>query len=321
MPLEDLKNLRPAALDPPHGPGLPLNALRAFDAAARRGGVAGAAEELGVTSGAVSQQIRQLETLIGAKLVRRAGRGLALTAEGQEVAVLIAEPFARLREASALLTRRTEAGVVRLGAPGPFALRWIAPRLARFEERAGVRVRLVADPEPAALARRELDLMIRHAPVRPVGGSAIRLMTDAVVAVGAPALAGGAEADRWRELVRTARLVHYEPPGGPPGGGWPAWLGRRGIRRDELGDSDRCASLDALIAAAVAGRGLALVPAALVEAERQSGALIALMAAGVEAGESGYDLVWPEGGALRGLARDLRSFLAEESRPYETSGV
>jgi LysR family glycine cleavage system transcriptional activator len=73
----DLENLTLS-----HSSPLPLNALRAFECVARHGSVTQAAAELGVTSGAVSQQIRLLEELIGTKLTVRAGRGMALTAQG-----------------------------------------------------------------------------------------------------------------------------------------------------------------------------------------------------------------------------------------------
>ena len=107
-------------LTPEGASSLPLNALRTFECVARHGSVTRAAAELGVTSGAVSQQVRLLEELIGAKLTVRAGRGLALTAQGRATAEMVHDAFQRLREASIRLSAHQDPGLIRLGAPGAF---------------------------------------------------------------------------------------------------------------------------------------------------------------------------------------------------------
>lgn len=113
----DLLNIEPEVRHAE--PLLPLNALRAFEAVARRGSVAAAARELGVTPGAVSQQIRLLEDVLKVRLLERQGRGVSLTVGAAGAAPALNEAFSRLAEASRLL--RQESGVsarVRLGAPG-----------------------------------------------------------------------------------------------------------------------------------------------------------------------------------------------------------
>jgi len=100
----------------------PLNAMRAFEAVARLGGVAAAADELGVTSGAVSQQIKLLETVLGAKLVKRSGRGIGLTAEGRAVATLS-------RNRSGVCARRASGSAGAISPTGSISAR--PARLAR----------------------------------------------------------------------------------------------------------------------------------------------------------------------------------------------
>ncbi|MFP4519955.1 MAG: LysR substrate-binding domain-containing protein [Oceanicaulis sp.] len=311
-----LENLNPQSLETP-----PLNAMRAFEAAARLGGVAPAAAELGVTSGAVSQQIRLLETVLGTKLVTRAGRGMALTAEGRAVAELIAEPFRGLREAGLRLGRCDRKDTIRLGAPGAFAGSWLARRLSRFEREAGgFPVRLVSDPDPAALDRFQIDLEVRYARRGSGSANAVRLLSDSYALIGAPALLHAARGDRWRDCLRTAALIQ-SGEADAAGLDWRGWLARRRITREDAHLGDRFTTFGQAVNAAAAGRGLAIAPRSLCECAIAAGRLAVLSAAGVEAAEGGYDLIWPEGRGLRAPGRALKTFLMDEARPFETAGV
>jgi hypothetical protein len=107
-----------------------LTSLRAFAAVACHASVSRAAEELGVTQPAVTQQLRQLEAWLGLRLVQRAGAGIALTEAGAAYAVQVTEAFAALARATAALrTRGAESNVVTISLIGTFAQRWLIPRL------------------------------------------------------------------------------------------------------------------------------------------------------------------------------------------------
>ena len=116
----------------------PLNAIRAFEAAARRGNFAEAATDLNVTRWAIGKQIRALEEWFGMPLFARRARSLALTDEGTELLAGVSAAFSRLRAASGRLGRAKSArplsGLVRINVPTSFALRWLIPRLAEFQE-------------------------------------------------------------------------------------------------------------------------------------------------------------------------------------------
>ncbi|KJG83525.1 transcriptional regulator, partial [Yersinia pestis subsp. microtus bv. Ulegeica] len=110
----------------------PLNALRAFDAAARHLSFTKAAEELFVTQAAVSHQIKSLEDFLGLKLFRRRNRSLLLTEEGQSYYLDIKEIFTSINEATRKLQARSAKGALTVSLPPSFAIQWLVPRLSGF---------------------------------------------------------------------------------------------------------------------------------------------------------------------------------------------
>src|SRR5690349_20161927 len=110
----------------------PLTGLRAFESAARLGSLAAAATELGVTPGAVSQQVKRLETMLGVRLFDRGAHSLALTETGQRYLPVLSEAFDAIAAATAKLGNGTERAVVELTIPAIFAAGWMLPRLEHF---------------------------------------------------------------------------------------------------------------------------------------------------------------------------------------------
>lgn len=110
-----------------------LNALRAFDVAARTLNLTRAAEQLHVTHGAVSRQIRLLEEQLGVELFRREGRGLVLTAEGERLSATTTQAFARLTQTCEQLKRQAAGAPLVLACSGSFLARWFIPRLDRLQ--------------------------------------------------------------------------------------------------------------------------------------------------------------------------------------------
>lgn len=110
----------------------PLNALRVFEVAARTGSYAAAAEELGLTHGAVSRHVATLEAWLGQKLFRRDGRRMVATPIAAMFADEVAHAFARVTRAAEACGRPTARRILRVSAPTSFAMRWLIPRLERF---------------------------------------------------------------------------------------------------------------------------------------------------------------------------------------------
>src|SRR5436190_10827002 len=109
----------------------PLNALRAFEAAARHLSLTKAAAELNVTPGALSHQIRGLEDFLGAKLFDRGVRSITLTLAGKALYPGLQAGFLHIREAVAALNRQADPRVLVVSTPPGFTSKWLAPRLYR----------------------------------------------------------------------------------------------------------------------------------------------------------------------------------------------
>ena len=170
---------------PPRPRPLPLNALRAFEAAARLGGFAAAAEELGVSPGAVSAQIKQLEDMLGAPLFDRSARGVTLTALAADVLPDLTSAFDRLATVSHDLRTGAKPQVVHVAALPSVAQLWLSPRLPGLRAAAPeIEISVTAMEQPPDLKRAPFDLCLFFGDAP---GEA--LAADTITPVCAPALA------------------------------------------------------------------------------------------------------------------------------------
>jgi LysR family glycine cleavage system transcriptional activator len=194
----------------------PLNALRSFEAAARHASFSRAADELGVTHGAVSKQIRVLEDDLGQQLFSRGVRQVKLTAAGRELLAEIAPALERIGAAAAALRRgpSQDAGEVRINTRPSFALRWLIPHLPQFVRAyPGIEPQITTSTlEPARLSPSAFDIAIRRAtPGR--GGSAWpdgmqpqAFLPEGALPVASPALLAERPVHRLEDLNRHVLL-------------------------------------------------------------------------------------------------------------------
>src|SRR6201989_2064340 len=165
----------------------PLNALRAFEAAARHLNFSRAADELAVTPGAVSQQIQNLEDYVGAALFKRTPKGLLLTDAAQTALPALREAFDRLAEAASLLTAAVDGRRLTVTVAPSFAAKWLVPRLGLFEAaHPQVDVGLSAAVEGVDFALAEIALAIRYGAGRYPGLELVKLMSETVIPVASP---------------------------------------------------------------------------------------------------------------------------------------
>jgi LysR family transcriptional regulator, glycine cleavage system transcriptional activator len=248
----------------------PLNAIKAFEAAARLGSFTRAAGELGVTHGAVSRQIRLLEDWLGAPMFRRTSRNAVATPAGAELLAAAGPVLDRLAEAALRLRSATSAtGPIRVSALPTFAMRWLIPRLSHFErEHPGIELRILTASTPGEQFRMEVEAVI-SGPVRQPGWVGRRFLSETRLPVLSPALMRRCPLRRPDDLVRHTLLHSATLPEA-----WPRWLAAAGVpqlqpTRDQLFEHFYFG-----IQAAIEGLGVLMGPLALVADELREGRLV-----------------------------------------------
>ena len=200
----------------------PLTALRAFEAAIRHGRMTRAAEELGVTHGAISRQVRLLEETFGAQLIRRTRSGLLPTEAGAALAERLTRGFREI-EAGVTALRDDAAGVLDVSCLGTFTLRWLIPRLGRFATaHPGIEVRLTQSDAPCDFSRSRYDVAIRVTDYDlPAGIHVTTLFAERFGPVLSPALAERLALRSPADLARAPRLWARTRPNA-----WADWSAR-----------------------------------------------------------------------------------------------
>ncbi|HEV2622082.1 MAG TPA: LysR family transcriptional regulator [Frateuria sp.] len=252
----------------------PLNALRAFEATARLTSVSRAARELHVTHGAISRQIRALEEALGQPLFARQGRGLALTAPGQQLRDGAGAAFEHLRDTWKRLSAAEAERPFVLGCPGSLLARWVIPRLDQLgRDLPSLKLHLSAQKTPFEPALPGLDAALLLAePPWPQDWRVRELATEHIGPVLSPrcTLAGRLSGQPARALVGEPLLHTSSRPQA-----WSQWATANGIAPQELVHGQGFEHLYYLLEAAVAGLGVAIAPMQLVADDLSSGRLIA----------------------------------------------
>ena len=258
---------------------IPSNsALMAFEAAARHGSFARAAEELALTEGAVSRQIGRLEAFVGVALFERVGNRVRLAPNGTRYAAQVREILDRLeRDSLYLMGQPIEGASIDIAAIPTFATRWLIPRLKRFQDRhPHITVHIAERMDPFILAGSGFDAAIDFEHSAWAGMHLHRLLEEVLVPVCSPALLANAGANL--SLDELPRLHRRQNPDA-----WQLYAQEAGIVLTTSAVGARYDLHSMLIEAALAGLGVALVPRLYVGAELEQGRLVA---------------PWPDGKAI-----------------------
>ncbi len=252
----------------------PLNAVRAFEAAARRGSFKDAAAELGVTHGAVSRQIQLLEEWLGAPaLFLRVNRGVTLTPEGGALLADFGPALDRIAAAARQhRERRGEpvATVLRVNALATFSLRWLVPRLALFREaHPGIEVQLTTANEPVDALPEEYDVVIRGGPDTFHGFTSRPLLHERRLPVCSPGLIKRQPLSAVMDLERHTLLHVSTMPKL-----WRDWLTLAGCSGLQPAATLTLDHFYLSIQAAMDGLGVAMGPTALVSDDLAAGRLV-----------------------------------------------
>jgi len=255
----------------------PLDALRAFDAAARHLSFTRAAEELFVTQSAVSKQVIALESALAVRLFERKTRALALTTAGERLQRATGIAFAELRRAAGEL-RGGDEPTVTLATTQAFASFWLIPRLADFRRRhPGIDIRISADTRLVDLERGHFDAAVRYLQDRNAPATALRLFGDTVLPVVSPAFLkkSGKPLAKPADLAHHVLLAYEDEDQRRPWLSWPVWLEMAGVPALRPAGSIAFNQYEPTIRAALDGQGVALAMLALVSDLLDQGKLVA----------------------------------------------
>lgn len=285
--------------------GLPsLNALRAFEAFARRGRMSTAADELCVTHGAVSRHVRQLEASLGTALVEGPKSALRLTSEGARLAASLSAAFDQI--AGAVAVARAEAPqTLEVSCVGTLAMRWLIPRLPGFVARhPNVRVGLSESHAQVDFRRDRVDVAIRMAEELSSDEAETTPFLDHYNGpVVAPSLLedGGLSLERLAALPRLHTRSFRR--------GWSEWQTRSGLRLPPAPVDREFDHHFFMLEAAAAGLGAAIGPWPMIEADIAAGRLAAPL--GFVRVSARYVALRPKGLAAS-AAEAFRDWLVEE---------
>jgi LysR family glycine cleavage system transcriptional activator len=286
----------------------PLNALKAFEAAARHESFTRAAQELFVTQGAVSHQVKALEQELGLKLFNRERQRLVITEAGRDYLNVVRDAFDRIAVGTELLLQRQNAGVLTVSTSPDFAAKWLVHRLGHFvEAHPDIDLRVSASLHHVDFAREEVDLAVRHGEGDWPGLDAVVLCSEQMFPVCSPKLLSGRRGRVRLTDVLKLPLIHTGDRSL-----WTRWLAAAGV-------DDRCAihgpvlNRDAIsIDAAINGQGVALTRTTLCAWDLINGRLVRPFAEALPLSKS-YWIVCPKVVAAQPKIATFRDWLLSEA--------
>jgi LysR family glycine cleavage system transcriptional activator len=285
-----------------------LNALKAFEAAARHESFTRAAEELCVTQGAVSHQVKALEEELGVKLFNRERQRLVITEAGREYLVVVRDALDRIALGTERLVQRQRSGALTLSTSPDFAAKWLVHRLGRFAEAyPDIDLRVSATMHHVDFAREDVDLAVRHGDGSWAGLHVERLCTEQLFPVCSPKLVEGRRRLGEPCDVLKFPLLHLDGRQD-----WLRWLEAAGVSCPDVSHGPIMNRASMLIDAAVGGQGIALARTALAAWDLINGRLIRPFAAALPASKS-YWIVYPRATSMLPKITRARDWLLAEA--------
>ncbi|TNE33065.1 MAG: transcriptional regulator GcvA [Alphaproteobacteria bacterium] len=280
----------------------PLNALRAFEAAARCCSFKLAAEELNVSQSAISHQVKHLEDYLQTTLFHRRTRAVELTPAGQKFFPFLQEAFDHMAEGTRLLARLDRDDVLTIQTYSTFAVRWLMLRLAKFEEKhADITVRLTTSQWNVDFSEQDTDVAIMIGEPQDGKINFDYLFSPRMFPVCSPALleqAGGLGSPA--DLANRTILQVY-----PSEDDWKNWLAATGTEGIDPNSGTSFDSYDHALKMAVRGLGVALAMQPYVGEDLSAGLLVSAFPELEVPAPGKWYLVYPES---RGRIRKIRQF-------------
>ena len=246
-----------------------LNGVKAFEAAARSESFTRAAEELSVTQGAISHQVKALETTLGLKLFHRERQRLILTEAGRDYLAVIRDALDQIAAGTERLLQRQQSGVLTVSTSPDFAAKWLVNRLGHFAEKhPDVDLRVSAATHYVDFARDDVDVAIRHGDGNWPGLDVQRLYSERLFPVCSPKLVTGRNRIRKAADLLKFPLLRLEDTKT-----WTRLFEAAGVKAD-VGPGAVLNRASMLIDAAIDGQGIALARTALAAWDLVNGRLV-----------------------------------------------
>lgn len=291
-----------------------LAALRAFEAAARHGNFSRAAEEIHVTHGAISHQVRALEDDLGIALFTRHGKRIAITPEGAQFAHVVRKALDEIGEAAQALRMGARQQRLTITTLPSLASRWLAPRLGRFIDRhPDLEVMLQSSIALTDFLRESVDVGLRFGQGKYPGLVAEKLMDDYFYPVASPYFNGG-------KLPRTSRQLKNLPLLRCENEPWMPWFRAAGVDLPEPSGGIVFQDSSLLVRAAVEGEGIALARHVLAMGEIDAGDLVRLFDVVIPCPQS-YYLVCPPEALRKPQVQSFREWVLAEAAQVRTADV
>ncbi len=286
----------------------PLNAVRAFEAASRHLNLSRAAEELGVTQGAISKQVIALEDFIGVQLFIREPGGLQLTSEGGNLKEAIEPAFTTLADAFARYSRRSpRSNIIRVSTVASFASQFLVPRLSRFHAKfPGYELEFLTSIRLVDLAREEFDIAIRYGPGGWDDVVSVPIGEGRLIPVCSPAMFSHANGDLATLLANNRRIQSSAS------NEWRAFALEAKLPLSAVTPTFTMEEFTVALAGALSGEGLALIPDVLVRDRLARGELVQFCDIAVKPGYA-YHICHAPNALRRSILAELIAWLKEEA--------
>ena len=247
----------------------PLNALKAFEAAARHESFTRAAEELCVTQGAVSHQVKALEAELAIKLFNRERQRLIITEAGRDYLAVVRDALDWIAVGTERLLQRQNAGVLTVSTSPDFAAKWLVHRLGHFAEaHSTIDLRVSATMHHVDFAREDVDMAVRHGDGNWPGLDAVELSAEQLFAVCSPKLLSGRRLGKPADILKFP-LLHLDSRAD-----WRKWLQAVGISDANVKHGPVLNRASMVIDAAINGQGIALARTTLAAWDLLNGRLV-----------------------------------------------
>ena len=291
----------------------PLGLFKTFEVAARRLSFTRAADELCVTQGAVSRQIRSLEEQIGAALFKRLHRTIELTQEGKSLQKVVTTCLDSLDLCVQEIRQDQLVQQLTVTTSVAFAYFWLMPRLEKFSmAHPDIDLRVLASDQPVNLSRDNVDIAIHFGPVPPSGTRSEFLLGECVYPVCSPDYLSQHSVKTPVDILQTT-LLHLEGGGTIWGSvDWPVWLKFHGVDTPPPKPGIRVNSYPMIIQAAQAGRGVALGWSYIVDEMVADGRLAKPLNLMMKT-QNNYYLTSSDSASNDGLITDFKNWILEET--------